>query len=147
MTVAAPRSRLVLRVLWRLHRFWFAVSGGRIGSRVGQLPVLRLTTTGHRSGGLRSVMLNFVEDPRGFIVFGSNGGAETHPAWWRNLEASPRAVVRVGRSDAEVVARELEGTERERAWASVVLANPNYEDYRKATTRRIPVVLLERPTH
>ncbi|MGZ8652430.1 MAG: nitroreductase/quinone reductase family protein, partial [Actinomycetota bacterium] len=46
-----------MRVMWKLHRFWYRVSGGRIGSQMAGLPVLRLTTTGRSSGRARSVML------------------------------------------------------------------------------------------
>ena len=79
----------------------------------------------------------------GFVVVASNAGAGSDPAWWRNLEAEPRATVRVGRGSVAVTARQLDGEDRDRAWRDATRANPGYERYRASTSRRIPVVLLE----
>jgi len=40
-------------------------------------------------------------------------------------------------------ARELDGRERETWWARAVDAFPGYGDYQAATSRKIPVMLLE----
>jgi deazaflavin-dependent oxidoreductase (nitroreductase family) len=144
--VGLLRSRSVLRSFWKLHRFWWRVSGGRIGARVGGLPVLELIATGHRSGEHRSVLLTYLEDPRGFVVIASNAGSDRPPAWWQNLQADPNAVVRRAGRRFDVTARELEGQQREGPWAAAVRENPEYESYRTATSRPIPVILLERHT-
>jgi deazaflavin-dependent oxidoreductase (nitroreductase family) len=135
-------NRRLLRWQWRGHRFWWRVSRGRIGATVRGLPVLELVTTGRASGQPRSVLLSYVADPAGFIVAGSNAGATTAPAWWRNLQAAPRAVVAVRARRAPVVAVELMGEERETAWASFVRANEDYATYASAAGRAIPLVLL-----
>jgi deazaflavin-dependent oxidoreductase (nitroreductase family) len=135
-------SRRALRWQWRGHRFWWRVSGGRIGATVRGLPVLELVTTGRESGRPRSVLLSYVADPAGFIVAASNAGATAAPAWWRNLQAAPRAVVVVRARRAPVTAEELAGEERETAWASFVGANADYATYAAAAGRPIPLVLL-----
>jgi len=43
-----------------------------------------------------------------------------------------------------VRAREAEGAERETIWNAVVAKVPDYDEYRRRTSRRIPVVVLER---
>jgi deazaflavin-dependent oxidoreductase (nitroreductase family) len=135
-----------MRVLWRSHRFWWRVSGGRLGAKMGRLPVIELITTGRRSGEPRSVLLSCVERPHGYIVVASNAGAASHPAWWLNLQASPEATVRRAGSQETVHARRLEGTERDELWSAFVAAHRGYEGYAEATDREIPVVLLERVT-
>jgi F420H(2)-dependent quinone reductase len=133
-----------MRVMWRLHRLWYRASGGRVGSRVAGLPVLRLTTTGRTSGKARSVMLTYLEDPRGYIVIASNAGDRRDPAWWRNLQADPAASVRTGRQTHAVRMRQLDGDEREQAWLRAVAAFDGYARYAASTPRTIPVALLDK---
>ena len=64
------------------------------------------------------------------------------PAWWRNLEANPEGQVLVGGKRLRVPAREAEGAERERLWASFTRADPSYREYQQRTKRQLPVVLL-----
>lgn len=137
-------KRFALRVMWKSHRFWYSVSGGRIGNKIAGLPILELTTTGRASGRPRSVMLAYVPDPIGFVVLASNAGAERDPAWWRNLEAHPYATVREGRATHPVRMRRLDGDERERAWQRAVAAYSGYAKYQTKTARAIPVALLEK---
>ena len=137
-------SRFALRVMWKKHRFWYRVSGGRIGTRISGLSVMELTTTGRTSGRPRRVMLTYLPDPAGFVVIASNAGAEEDPAWWRNLQSRPDATVREGRVTHAVRMRGLEGDERERAWQRAVDAFGGYATYATKTTRTIPVGLLEK---
>jgi deazaflavin-dependent oxidoreductase (nitroreductase family) len=89
-------------------------------------------------------MLAYVQDPRGFVVIASNAGAESDPAWWRNLQAHPDATVREGRATHAVRMRRLDGAEREGAWQRAVAAYSGYAKYQDKTTRTIPVALLEK---
>ena len=107
------------------------------------LPVLELSTIGRHSGERRAVLLNYIEHPDGYVVIASNAGDERDPAWWRNLVANPDATIRLGGTEATILARELEGEEREALWRRFVAANPRYEGYRQASGRHIPVVLLQ----
>jgi deazaflavin-dependent oxidoreductase (nitroreductase family) len=129
--------------MWRLHRFWWRVSGGRVGTHVAGLPVLELITSGRTSGKPRSVLLTYIDDPLGPVVIASNAGSDRPPDWFRNLEAQPLARIRRAGRITPVRARRLDGGERERAWEAAVRANPRYEGYRAATSRTIPVVHLD----
>jgi deazaflavin-dependent oxidoreductase (nitroreductase family) len=129
--------------MWKKHRFWYRVSGGRIGAKIAGLPVLELRTTGRKTGQARSVLLTYLKDPRGFIVIASNAGSTDDPAWWRNLQSSPTATVRTGRTVRDVRMRPLDGAERADAWERAVAAFPGYSTYATTAGRTIPVVLLE----
>lgn len=142
--VAAVRISPLLRMAWRLHRWLYRLSGGRIGTRVGPWSALLLVTRGRKSGERRTVGLNYLTDDGRLVVVGSYAGEDRHPAWWLNLLADPRAEVQVGAARYPVAARELEGPDRDRMWARVVETDPSYATYQDRTTRRIPVVVLER---
>ena len=79
-----------------------------------------------------------------FVVIASNLGQANHPAWWINLLAEPVATVQVGSLRYTVHAREADGEEREKLWSLIAAKNSDYKQYRSWTSRRIPVVILER---
>lgn len=141
--MAGP-NRTWYRLQWRLHKLVWSLSGGRLGRRAVGMPVLELITIGRTSGEPRSVLLTHLEHPDGWVVIGSNLGSDRHPAWWLNLQAEPRARVRVGGARCRVEAEELTGEERAAAWDRAVAVNPGYGDYPESTERSIPVVLLRR---
>ena len=139
----AVRRTKAMELFWKLHRFLYRVSGGRIGGRVLGMPVLMLTTTGRKSGAPRTNVLTYLPKGRASVVFASNAGEPRHPAWWLNLAADPHATVQRGQEVMPVVAREAEGEERARLWDEVVRTEAGYAVYAERTTRRIPVVVLE----
>jgi len=105
---------------------------------------LRLTTTGRRSGEARTVTLYaFDAGNEALVIVGSRGGAARHPAWVHNLRAEPRATVTIGREERGVVAREVDGPERERLWVVVTEAFPLYATYQRKTQRLIPLFVLD----
>jgi len=109
--------------------------------RIGETPVLLLTTTGRRSGKARTVPVMYVpgEEP---VLVASNGGSPSHPAWYLNLLADPRALIELEGERTSVVARTVTGTERERLWRRAVEVYPAYADYQRRTERALPVVVL-----
>jgi deazaflavin-dependent oxidoreductase (nitroreductase family) len=129
----------------RIHRWLYVRVGARgpIGRALGvQMGVL--TTTGRRSGQAQPAPLVVVPAGGGWIVVGSNGGRDRMPAWVANLRADPRAVLDLAGDRRHVFAREPEGEERARLWATAVEAYPGFAVYRERTARPIPVVVLER---
>lgn len=145
MAPAIRRNKLV-EVIWRVHRFVYRLSGGRIGGSAVGLPVLMLTTRGRKSGEPRTSVLTYLPKGRSAVVFASNAGEPKHPAWWLNLVADPHAQVQIGRTVTPMTAREADGAERQRLWEELLRASPSYAEYEQRTTRRIPVVVLE-PGH
>jgi deazaflavin-dependent oxidoreductase (nitroreductase family) len=143
--MAAVRRTKLLETSWRLHRWLFRVTGGRVGTRFQGMPIVMLTTTGRRSGEPRSVTIPFIADGDAYVCVGSNAGHPADPDWVRNLRADPRATLfRKGERFA-VTGHEAEGDERERLWAMAVETDPAYAEYeRRVTSRRIPVMVLER---
>ena len=135
--------RGVTRYLGTLHRLLYRASGGRIGGRLWNLPVVLLTTTGRQSGKQRTVPLCAFRDGEDTIVIASYGGLDQPPAWWLNLEANPQAELLDGRTRRSVTARTASPAERTRLWAKVTTRAPGYLEYERRTEREIPVVILQ----
>jgi deazaflavin-dependent oxidoreductase (nitroreductase family) len=85
-----------MELFWRMHRAAFRASGGRIGARVGPLPVLLLSVRGRKSGVERDVLLNHLRDGSRFVVFASHAGEEREPPWWLNLRDAGEGEVMLG---------------------------------------------------
>ena len=99
--------------------------------------MLRLTTTGRRSGKRRVAILGYLEDGERLLVPAMNGWADPEPAWWLNLQADPRAsVVLPGGVRRDVLARAAVGEERDALWRRFVdLGTLAYTDASAAQRR------------
>jgi deazaflavin-dependent oxidoreductase (nitroreductase family) len=76
-------------------------------------------------------------------VLASNAGSDRPPAWWLNLQAEPRAEILADGRRHTVRARRADPADDERLWDEFARLNPGFDEYRRLTERRIPVVLLE----
>ena len=113
--------RLVIRVVWMLHRASYRLTGGRFGlaqphagDRFG---MLRLTTVGRRSGQARVAILGYYEDGPNLVTLAMNGWADAQPGWWLNLQAQPDTTVELPGGSRAVRARAAAGAEREGLWS------------------------------
>jgi deazaflavin-dependent oxidoreductase (nitroreductase family) len=138
----AVRLNPRLRAMWKIHRFVLRATRGRVGSRIGNLKVLLLETTGNKSGQLRSVGLSHLERNGRYFVVASYAGEDRDPAWAKNLRAQPKATVTVAGRSFPVVAHVLEGGERDAVFARFVEADAAYGEYTERTAREIPVFEL-----
>ncbi len=103
-----------------------------------------LTTTGAKSGEVRvAPLVAFRVDGKLLIVAGY-GGVDVNPAWVHNLRAHPRAGVEVATRSFDVVARELDPSERDAVIPKVNATAPvfAYAAYQSKTTRTIPIFEL-----
>ncbi|MDK1082059.1 MAG: nitroreductase family deazaflavin-dependent oxidoreductase [Anaerolineae bacterium] len=132
-----------LKLFWRLHRWLFHISGGRLGANLFGNKILMLTTVGHKSGQPRNITIYYYPYQNGHVIIGSNAGHDRHPAWYLNLKAQPEVTVQIGAQPVQMLAREAEGSEREKLWTDIVTNESSYADYQNMTQRMIPVVVLE----
>jgi deazaflavin-dependent oxidoreductase (nitroreductase family) len=121
----------------------FRENGGRVAS-FGRQRLLLLHHRGARTGIERVNPLAVLEIPEGYAIFGSKGGAPTNPDWYHNLIANPDVVVEYGDETFPARARVAEGEERTRIWEEQKRRNRAFARYEEATSREIPVVILER---
>src|SRR3954452_6796809 len=80
-----------LRAVGKLNVPVYRLTRGRLMNSIGNAPVLLLTTTGRRSGQLRTAPVCYLDDGGLICVIGSNAGNVHEPAWSHNLKANPDA--------------------------------------------------------
>jgi deazaflavin-dependent oxidoreductase (nitroreductase family) len=113
------------------------------------MPLILVHHTGAKTGRERISPLFYLAVGDSWAVFATHGGSPRHPVWYRNLVANPLTTIEVGTEGAgtervPVVARTVEGAERERIWAAQTALVPKFAEFEAASGRQIPVVLLER---
>ena len=119
-------------------------TGGKEGSTLLDtgMPVIIVTTRGHKSGAIRKLALMRVEHDGEYALVASKGGHPTNPEWYYNLKADPEAVmIQDGPEPFDAVVREVAGDERAAWWERAVAAYPPYADYQANTEREIPVLV------
>jgi deazaflavin-dependent oxidoreductase (nitroreductase family) len=122
----------------------FRRNGGSVGGMFAGAPMILITHTGAKSGKEYTTPLVHTRDGDRYVVIASKAGAPDHPQWYRNVVANPDVTVEVGSEAFPARARVAEGEERERLFRAQADLMPNFEEYAKATSRVIPVVVLER---
>jgi deazaflavin-dependent oxidoreductase (nitroreductase family) len=106
--------------------------------------VLILTTKGAKSAEVRENPLVYTRDGNYYVIVGSKGGAPVHPSWFHNLVKHPDVTVEVDGEKFRAHAHVPKGDEYERLYQQHANANPQFHEYRRRTSRQIPVILLER---
>jgi deazaflavin-dependent oxidoreductase (nitroreductase family) len=141
-----PFSWLYARTLHLIDRAVFRLTRGRatFTSWLADLPVAWLTTTGAKSGAQRTApVLAIPSEGDKLVVIASNYGQRNNPAWYHNLRANPQVNVLFDGVPRDMVARELDGAEREQWYERGIEIYPGWVQYRKrASHRRIPVIEL-----
>jgi deazaflavin-dependent oxidoreductase (nitroreductase family) len=122
------------------------VSGGRKGWDAGNMPVLKLTTVGRKSGDKREVMLTSpLQLDSTLVIVASRGGDDHHPAWFLNLRDEPLVEVATKNEEKHQRRARIATTEERNAmWPQIVERYKNYGGYQSRTQREIPLVLLEK---
>jgi len=122
----------------------YVETNGEVGYMWNGAPILILTTKGKKSGQPRPQALIYGEDAGKYVIIASYGGAPEHPKWYTNLVADPNVQIQIKGEKFNAKARTAEGAEREKFWNVAAKVWPNYNVYTTRTTRKIPVVILER---
>jgi deazaflavin-dependent oxidoreductase (nitroreductase family) len=132
-----------LRTMGKLNVPVYRLTRGRLMNKVGDAPVLLLTTVGRRSGTQRTAPVCFLDAGGLIVVIGSNAGNEHAPAWSLNLKANPDAEIEIGAQHRRVRARVTEGDERAELWRRMNQQYSGFDDYEARTSRDIAVFALE----
>lgn len=106
--------------------------------------LLLLTTTGAKTGEVRTNPLAYSRDGDRFVIVASKGGAPRNPDWFHNLRAHPEVTVELGPEKFRARATVADDAERRRLYDQHAAKMPAFADYEKKTARKIPVVVLER---
>lgn len=120
----------------------FRANHGKVGGRFEGKTLLLLHTHGAKSGKERINPTAYVRDGDRLVVIASKGGADTNPDWYYNVLANPQVNVEVGTDKFRAHATVAEEPERTRLYNKMVEVMPGFDDYRRKTTRVIPVIIL-----
>jgi deazaflavin-dependent oxidoreductase (nitroreductase family) len=141
--------RWFIRSAWSLHRGLYRLTGGtkplRRPKPAGNLGMLRLRTTGRRSGAERAVIVAYWDDGPNVVTLAMNGWAEPPPAWWLNVQAQPDVEADTVDGVRRLRGREALGEERERLWSGFAefKGGETLDSYARLRSRQTPVVVLE----
>jgi deazaflavin-dependent oxidoreductase (nitroreductase family) len=123
----------------------FRANHGIVGGGFAGAPMVLLTTKGAKSGQTRvNPLVCLPKDGGTLYVFASKGGAPTNPDWYYNLKAHPEVSVEFGDDSFAATAKEITGDDRDAIYAEQATKFPAFGDYEKQTTRKIPVIELQR---
>jgi deazaflavin-dependent oxidoreductase (nitroreductase family) len=103
-----------------------------------------LTTVGAKSGLQRSTPVgSFPSNDGSWVIVASAAGGRKNPAWYHNLAAHPDQVqIEAAGRKVAVVAEQLHGADRDRAWQQITVAARRYVKDASKTDRRLPIIRL-----
>ena len=120
----------------------FRANEGKVGGSFEGKMLLLLHTKGAKSQQERINPVACIKSGDRFAVIASKGGAPTHPDWYYNIIANPLVTVEAGAEKFQARASVAEEPERTRLYDQMVTVMPFFDDYRRNTTRVIPVIVL-----
>ncbi len=122
----------------------FRANNGKVGGQMEGMPMILVTMTGAKSGRTIVKPLVYSKDGDRVVIVASFAGAPNNPPWYHNLMKNPVATVEIGTEKFQVRAKATSGEERERLYNQHAAQMPIFNEYRKKTSRQIPVLVLER---
>ena len=129
-------SKALFRTLNRIHIALYRKSSGRIlGSIVGS-PVLLLTTTGRKTGQLRTVPIVYARYGDCYIVIASDD-----PAWYHNLKSAGRAWVEIKSRTFSVEMHDAPDATTTDLWAKFIAQSPAFGSFQGKSNHQL--VILE----
>jgi deazaflavin-dependent oxidoreductase (nitroreductase family) len=138
--------RWFIRGAWVVHRALYRISGGRLGLRKPTprtYGMLRIHTTGRKTGAKRVAILGYFEDGPNLFTLAMNGWGEPEPAWWLNLQANPDAMIELPDGPRPIRARVATGDERTQLWSQIEQRDPNVDGYAARRSRETALVVFE----
>ncbi|GMA19201.1 nitroreductase family deazaflavin-dependent oxidoreductase [Arsenicicoccus piscis] len=124
----------------------FRANGGTVSSRPFGRSLVLVHHIGAKTGTERiNPVMHIRQDPDTWLIAASKAGQPENPAWYHNLLAHPDTVIETpDDGTVPVHVTDLEGEERDAAWAQFTAASPGFRSYEERTTRTIPVLALTR---
>jgi len=138
-----PLPRWALKAMTRTHVFLHRLTGGRFFNQLAGDEVCFITMTGAKSGNQITIPLMYVPYQEGVLLVASQGGAPKNPVWYNNLVKHPDIEVNYRGKRMKLRARLATAEEKPAMWPVCDEHYAPYADYRKRTTRDIPIFVCE----
>ncbi len=134
---------MMSKIFIALNIFFYRLTGGILGGKMGDSTVLLLTTIGRKTGKQRTTPLRYLTHDTGYMIVASNWGMEKPPAWFNNLQANPTVNIQVMGKRMTARAEIASDAQRPALYQQFIAADPRFIEYEKtAAPRTIPVILL-----
>jgi deazaflavin-dependent oxidoreductase (nitroreductase family) len=133
------------------HREMYLRSGGTQGHIMNLTAVgghnfgthCLIKFVGRKSGKVFITPLCYADIGGEVVICGSKGGADTHPAWYHNIQGVPEMAFQICTQAFRASWREPVGAEREKVWAFMQDCFPFYTKYQQSTSRILPLVMMK----
>ncbi len=135
--------RWILKGFTRLHVLLHRLTGGRLLNSFGGDDVCFVTMKGAKSGRTLTIPLMYVPYRDGVLLVASRGGAPRNPTWYHNLVKHHDIAVSHRGTRMDLRARLAAPDEKPALWPICDQHYAPYADYRKRTTRDIPIFVCE----
>jgi deazaflavin-dependent oxidoreductase (nitroreductase family) len=122
----------------------FRANAGKVGGMFEGMPMVLLTVKGAKSSKTYTTPLVYSKDGARYVLIASMAGAPNNPDWYHNIKTNPNVTLEIGAERFAAKATVTSGEERERLYNAQAAIMPIFNDYRKKTTRQIPVIALEK---
>ena len=122
----------------------FRANKGKVGGYFAGSNLLLLHTKGSKSGLERINPVMYFIDGNHYVIIASKGGADTNPDWYRNVLANPDVSVEIGTEQFQAIATPTSEPERTRLYEKMESINRGFTEYKRKTSRAIPVITLTR---
>ena len=134
---------ILIKWFMSINSLHLRISHGQLGSKLGTQTILLLHSIGRTSGQERTIPIAYFEYEGKHLIVASNWGRDKNADWYLNLEKNPHAKLEINGKLVSAAARAAQGEEYDRLWKFVTERHPPYLEYRKQTTRHIPIMLFE----
>jgi len=138
-----PPPRWLVKAMTRTHVFLHRLTGGRRFNKLAGDEVCFVTMKGARSGRRLTIPLMYVPHQKGVLLVASLGGAPKNPVWYGNLVKHPDIEVNHRGHRMQLRARLATPEEKPVLWPICDQHYAPYADYRKRTSRDIPIFVCE----
>lgn len=138
-----PPPRWILKAVTRTHVLLHRLTGGRFFNQLGGDDVCFVTMTGAKSGRTITIPLMYVPYQEGVLLVASQGGMPKNPVWYGNLVKHPDIEVNHRGRRMRLRARQATAEEKPALWPICDRHYAPYAEYRKRTTRDIPIFVCE----
>ena len=131
----------LLKAFTYLHLFLHRLSG-RLNTLAGK-KMCFVSMKGAKSKRTRKIPLLYIAHGERILLVASAGGSAHHPAWYHNLVKYPNIEVERQGERRKLRARLTQGAEKDTLWPICYRHYAPYAEYRKRTTRDIPIFVCE----
>ena len=131
-------SHFVVTLVDRTMTWVYEKSDGRLGSRLGNMGMLILHTTGRKSGKKRSHTLQYMPDGTRYVIVASNDGQDRHPGWYHNLLSTPHVRIQIGRRRQAALATVAVAKKYDQLWPRQIAKIPRGKRMLDAPLARFP---------